>query len=343
MRKSPVPAGAARGGPPAGRSVLECIDEVARLFALAPLAYGHGTDNPDDEAAALVLFALGIDHSSLPGAYARAVPAAGRARIRRLVSRRIRERLPLAYLTGRTWFAGLEMRVTPDVLVPRSPIAELCETGFSPWIDPGTVRAVLDIGTGSGCIAIACARAFPRARVDAADVSPRALAVAVDNVRMHRLRTRVRALRSDVYSGIGRRRYDIIVSNPPYVPDREVGALPTEYRHEPGIGLAAGRRGLDVVARILVGAEAHLRGDGILVVEVGDTQREVERVWRDVPFTWLEFERGGGGVFLLTAAELAAGRDAIRRGVARATDPGTASRRVASKDRSGKALQRRAG
>ena len=204
-------------------------------------------------------------------------------------------------------------------------------------------RAVLDIGTGSGCIAIACARAFPCARIDAADVSPRALAVAAENVRLHRLRTRVRTVRSDVYSGIDRRRYDIIVSNPPYVPVREVRALPREYRHEPGIGLAAGPRGLDVVARILEGAEAHLRGSGILVVEVGDTQREVERVWRDVPFTWLEFERGGGGVFLLTAAELAAGRDAIRRGAARVTDPRTASRRVASKDRSGKALQRRAG
>lgn len=343
MRKTPAPAGAARRAAPAGRSVLECIGEVAREFTRAPLAYGHGTDNPDDEAAALVLFALGIDYSDLPGAYARAVAAAGRSRIRRLMARRIRERIPLAYLTGRTWFAGLEMRVTPDVLVPRSPIAELCEAGFSPWIRARAVRTVLDIGTGSGCIAIACARAFPGTRVDAADVSPGALAVAAENVRMHRLRSRVRVVRSDVYSGIGRRRYDIIVSNPPYVPGREVRALPREYRHEPVIGLAAGRRGLDVVARILVGAGAHLRDGGVLVVEVGDTQREVERVWRDVPFTWLEFERGGGGVFLLTAAEIEAAREAICRGAARATGSGVDPRSMTSKGRPGRALQRRAG
>jgi ribosomal protein L3 glutamine methyltransferase len=245
------------------------------------------------------------------------VSAAGRARIRRLARRRIRERIPLAYLTGRTWFAGLEMRVTRAVLVPRSPLAELCETAFAPWVRGSEVRAVLDIGTGSGCIAIACARAFPRARVDAADVSAGALEVAADNVRRHRLRSRVRLVRSDVYAGIGRRRYDIIVSNPPYVSAREMRALPREYRHEPVLGLAAGRRGLDVVARILIDARRHLREGGVLVVEVGDTQGEVERAWRDVPFTWLEFERGGGGVLLLTAADLDAAEAAIRRGAVR--------------------------
>jgi len=281
-----------RCGSPAAGTVLDCIDDVTRRFTRVRLVYGHGTDNPADEAAALVLVSLGIDYAELPGAYARPVAARDRARIGRLAARRIRERIPVAYLTGRTWLAGLEMQVTPAVLIPRSPIAELCETAFAPWVRGGAVRAVLDIGTGSGCIAIACARAFPAARVDAADVSAPALAVAADNIARHRLRSRVRAVRSDVYSGIGRRRYDIIVSNPPYVTSREMRALPREYRHEPALGLVAGRSGLDVVARILVDARAHLRAAGVLVVEVGDTGREVERVWRDVPFTWLEFERG---------------------------------------------------
>jgi ribosomal protein L3 glutamine methyltransferase len=312
--------------------VLDCINQVARDFARARLAYGHGTDNPDDEAAALVLFALDIGYDALPAAYAHRVSAAGRARVRRLAARRIRERIPAAYLTGRTWFAGLEMRVTRDVLVPRSPIAELCETGFAPWVRGDAVRAVLDVGTGSGCIAIACARAFPRARVDAADVSAHALAVAADNVRRHLLRSRVRTVRSDVYAGIGRRRYDIIVSNPPYVASRDMRALPREYRHEPALGLAAGRRGLDVVARILGQARRHLRDAGVLVVEVGDTQREVERAWPDVPFTWLEFERGGGGVFLLTARQLDAARVAIEQGAVRVTGPVASSRgRVATR------------
>jgi ribosomal protein L3 glutamine methyltransferase len=323
--------------------MLDCIGDVAREFARARLVYGHGTDNPEDEAAALVLSVLGLDYDALPVAYAHQVSPADRARIGRLAARRIRERIPVAYLTGRTWFAGLEMRVTRDVLVPRSPLAELCETGFSPWAHGEAVRAVLDIGTGSGCIAIACARAFPRARVDAADVSARALAVAAGNIHRHRLKSRVRAVRSDVYTGIGRRRYDIIVSNPPYVSSREMRALPREYRHEPALGLAAGRLGLDVVARILGGAREHLRDAGVLVVEVGDTQREVERMWRDVPFTWLEFERGGGGVFLLTAAQLDAARVAINLGAVRVTERVTSARRASTEARERVALQRRAG
>jgi ribosomal protein L3 glutamine methyltransferase len=311
--------------------VLDCIDTVARSFARASLAYGHGTDNPDDEAAALVLCAAGVDYGELPAAYARRLSPAVLRRVRNLARRRVRERLPVAYLTGRSWFAGLEMRVTPDVLVPRSPIAELCETAFAPWMDAGKVRAVLDIGTGSGCIAIACAKAFPRARIDAADVSARALAVAASNVRRHRVRARVRPLRSDVYAAIGRRRYDIIVSNPPYVSLREMRALPREYRHEPALGLAAGGRGLDVVARILEDAARHLRPGGLLVVEVGDTQREVERTWPRVPFTWLEFDHGGGGVFLLGETQIRASQADIEQGARRATGR-TEPHRVPARD-----------
>jgi ribosomal protein L3 glutamine methyltransferase len=275
-----------------------------RQLARAPLHYGHGSDNPLDEAGALVFHALDISHDEAPRAYRRAVEADGVRRAADLVTRRIRERVPSAYLTGRTWFAGHEIEVTPDVLVPRSPIAELCESGFAPWIDPERVGRVLDIGTGSGCIAIACAHAFPAARVDATDVSPAALEVARRNIRAHGLEKRVRALPSDVYEGLGAARYDIIVSNPPYVSEAEMRALPSEYRREPALGLVAGARGLDVVERILEHAAGHLRPQGILVVEVGDSERRVREAWPGVPFTWLEFERGGGGVFLLSAAQV---------------------------------------
>ena len=283
--------------------VGELVSWAARRLARAPLHYGHGTDNPFDEAGALVFHALGIPHEAAPRAYGWAVGPAGLKRAAELVGRRIRERVPSAYLTGRTWFAGHEILVTPDVLVPRSAIAELCESRFEPWVEPSRIRRVLDIGTGSGCIAIACAHAFPQAEVDAADVSHAALEVAARNIDLHRLAGRVRPVLSNVYRGLGGRRYDIIVSNPPYVPEAEIRELPREYLREPRLGLAAGGDGLDVVRRILSGAGDHLAPDGLLVVEVGDSAGAVQAEWPRVPFTWLEFERGGGGVFLLTAAQ----------------------------------------
>ena len=291
--------------------VHELMDWAASRLARAGLHYGHGTDNALDEAAALVFHALGLRHEDAPANYAWAVDAAGRKRAARLVERRIRERVPSAYLTGRTWFAGLEMRVTLDVLVPRSPIAELCERAFTPWIDPSRVQHVLDIGTGSGCIAIACAVAFPAAQVDAADLSHAALEVARGNIALHGLERRVRPVLSNVYRGVGDRRYDIIVSNPPYVSAGEMRELPVEHRREPKLGLVAGGRGLDVVAVILREAASHLQPGGILVVEVGNTERAVARAWPGVPFTWLSFERGGGGVFLLTAEQVNRYRHAL--------------------------------
>ena len=278
----------------------DAIAWAARRLGRARLAYGHGTDNPVDEAAALVFHAAGWPHASAPAAYRWALPRSARAELVRLVGRRIQERIPAAYLTGVTWFAGHEIRVDERVLVPRSPLAELIETRFGPFIEAGRVRRILDIGTGSGCIAIACAYAFPEAEVDAVDVSHGALEVAGDNVRRHGLEGRMHVRLSDVYAGLGARRYDIIVSNPPYVPDADVRRLPAEYRHEPRRGLAAGRDGLDAVRAILKGARAHLAPRGILVVEVGDSRPAVERAWPKLPFLWLEFERGGGGVFLLT-------------------------------------------
>lgn len=289
---------------PAFANVAQLLDWATLRLARARLHYGHGTDNPRDDAAALVFHALGLAHASAPASYRLRVAGAGAARAQELVERRIRERLPSAYLTGVSWFAGHEIRVTPDVLVPRSPIAELCLAGFAPWIDPARVEHVLDIGTGSGCIAIAAAHALPGARVDATDVSPRALALARANVRRHRLGGRVRVRNADVYEGLGIRRYDIVVSNPPYVSVAEMRRLPREHRAEPAIGLRAAGAGLAIVERIVAGAKRHLNPGGILVVEVGNAAARVRRRFRDLPLTWLEFERGFAEVFLLRAADL---------------------------------------
>src|SRR5262245_4993307 len=284
-------------------SVGELLDRAAGRLARARLHYGHGTDNPRDDAAALVFHALGLAHETAPGSYACPVSKADAARAMALVERRARERLPSAYLTGISWFAGHPIRVTRDVLVPRSPIAELCAAGFAPWVDPARVRRVLDIGTGSGCIAIAAAHALPRARVDATDVSDAALAVARGNVRRHRLGRRVRVRRADVYEGLGRRRYDIVVSNPPYVSVAEMRRLPREHRAEPATSLRAARAGLAVIERIVAGARRHLAPRGILVVEVGNAAPRVRRRFSDLPLTWLEFEQGDAEVFLLRAAD----------------------------------------
>jgi len=292
--------------------VGELIDQGARALARARVCFGHGTDNAWDESAALVWHALALPRPASPRTYTRRVSPGAAQRTRALIARRIAERIPAVYLTGRTWFAGLELHVDPRVLVPRSPLAELIERRFAPWIEPGRVRRVLDLGTGSGCIAIACAKAFPRARVDASDVSAQALAVARRNVRRYRLRGRVRLIKSDHFHALAARRYDIIVSNPPYVGARELAALPPEYAHEPALALAAGRDGLRSVRVILQAAGAHLRPGGILVVEVGNTEGAVRRAFARMPFIWLQFERGGGGVFLLTAEQLARRRLARR-------------------------------
>jgi len=251
-----------------------------------------------------VLHALRLPHSGDRATYLQRVDSRGIERVDELIARRIEERIPAVYLTGETWFAGLPFRIDPRVLIPRSPIAELIERQFAPWIDPRRVRRLLDVGTGSGCIAIACAKALPRARVDAVDICPEALEVAAINVRRHRLGRRVRLMRSDHFSALQGERYDIIVANPPYVGRREMSGLPPEYRHEPPLALAAGREGLDSVRVILEEAGGHLRPGGLLIVEVGNTEAAVRRTFKRLPFLWLEFERGGGGVFLLTAEQL---------------------------------------
>jgi ribosomal protein L3 glutamine methyltransferase len=284
-------------------TVQQLIARGARRLRRARVFFGHGTDNARDESAALVWHALGLPPPT-PKIYARVTNLPQQRQVRELLTRRIEERIPAVYLTGEIWFAGLLFRTDPRALIPRSPIAELIERGYAPWIDARRVRRVLDIGTGSGCIAIATAKMLPRATVDAVDISAAALQLALVNVRRYRLRRRVRLIESDHFSALKAERYDIIVSNPPYVGAREMRSLPAEYRHEPRLALAAGPDGMDAVRAILKGARRHLNPGGILVVEVGNTEGAVRRAFARLPFTWLTFERGAGGVFLLTAEQL---------------------------------------
>jgi len=285
------------------------VARVTRQLQRARLHYGHGTERARDDAAALVWHALRLPRQPDAARLRRGATQRQLAVLRALVARRIDERIPVVYLTRRCWFAGLEFYVDERVLIPRSPLAELIERGFAPWIDAAHVRRIADVGTGSGCIAIACARALPRARVEALDISADALAVAARNIRRHRLGRRVRALHSDYLGALGAGAYDIIVSNPPYVGRSEMAALPPEYRHEPATALAAGTDGLDAVRAILKDAARCLRAGGILVVEVGNSERRVRQQYPQLPFTWLQFARGGGGVFLLTREQLQARKE----------------------------------
>lgn len=263
---------------------------------------GHGSDDPFAEATALVMQTLGLEWSADAEILdARLLPSERRAVVE-LIRRRVNERIPLAYLLNIAYFAGLPFYVDERVLVPRSPIAELVQAGFQPWLRDEPQR-ILDLCTGSGCIAIALAKAFPEALVDGTDISLDALSVASVNVEHHEVQDRVGLIESDVFAKLPGQRYDLIVSNPPYVDAEDMADLPPEFLKEPELGLASGRDGLDLTRRILAEAADHLTEDGVLVVEVGNSQWALEQAFPDVPFEWVEFENGGQGVFVLTAAQ----------------------------------------
>jgi len=310
-----------RGALNTARTARDLIRRGARYLDAAGLGFFHGTNNSLDEAASLVLHALQIGYDQPGEVLDRVLTDVERERAIDLLERRIATRKPAAYLIGEAWFAGLPFLVDERVLVPRSPLAELIEAQFTPWVNPAGVQRILDLCTGSGCIGIACARYFPAASVALTDLSPDALEVAKINVVRHGLGGRVNVLQSDVFSALEDQRYDIIVSNPPYVPRDEMEGLAAEFRHEPALGLLAGDDGLDIVVRILCNAARHLTSSGILVVEVGNTQDILVGRFPDIPFTWLEFAYGGDGVFLLERGQLEQHQAVFEQAAsARATD-----------------------
>ena len=291
------------------RTVNDMMRWAVSQFNGAGLFYGHGTDNAWDESVQLILPTLHLPPYISEEIRTARLTRAERQQVAELVARRVEERIPAAYLTNKAWFCGLEFYVDERVIVPRSPIGELIGKRFAPWLNHEPLR-VMDLCTGSGCIAIALAQAFPEAEVDAIDISPDALDVTQINIEMYGLEQQVVPMASDLMNDLpAGLTYDLIVSNPPYVDADDMFDLPDEFRHEPELALAAGEDGLILAKRILATAGDRLSEQGVLVVEVGNSYVHLQAQYPDVPFTWVEFEQGGHGVFVMTKAQLDACRD----------------------------------
>jgi len=285
-------------------SILDFIRYGASRFGAAGLTFGHGYDNALDEATQLVLHALHLPHDLNPVYGQARLTAEEKAAVLALFERRITERKPACYLTGEAWFAQLSFKTDERALVPRSPIAELIEAGYEPWRNERPIERVLDLCTGGGCIAIATAHHLPDTVVDAVDLSEAALSLAQENADRLLVADRVRFVHSDLFDALAGERYDLIVTNPPYVTREEVAALPAEYRHEPESGLIAGEDGLDLALRILRDAPDFLTDDGFLICEVGESERALVRLFPQVPFVWVEFKVGQMGIFVLERDDL---------------------------------------
>ncbi len=284
-------------------TIIDLIRYGASRFNAAGLTFGHSYDNALDEATQLTLHALHLPHDLSPVYGNARITEAEKEDVLGLFLRRIEERIPAAYLTGEAWFAGLSFKTDARALVPRSPIAELIESGFEPWLGGREVRRALDLCTGSGCIAIAMAHHNPEWHVDGADISDDALALARENEKRLHVEN-VRFVKSDLFSALRGEHYDLIVTNPPYVSNAETDALPQEYSFEPELGLRAGDDGLDLALRILRDAPLHLTEDGLLICEVGESEQALVRLLPELPLAWVEFKVGQMGVFVAERQDL---------------------------------------
>ena len=288
-------------------TVRDWLRWAVSRFNESGLSYGHGTENAWDEAVWLVLATLHLPHDTLEPWLDAHLTRSERLGLLNNLQQRVVHRMPTAYLVQEAWHGPFRFYVDQRVIIPRSYFAELLENGFAPWIeDPESVGAALDLCTGSGCLAILMAHAFPGASVDAIDISADALVVACRNIGDYHLDDRVHAIESDLFAAVKGKRYDLILSNPPYVTSEAMAALPAEYRHEPALALAAGADGLDVVRRILAAAREHLNPGGLLAIEVGHNQHLVEAAFPDLPMVWLDTEHAEGKVFLVTREDLPA-------------------------------------
>ena len=285
-------------------TVGQALQYCSEALNNSDVYFGHGTDNPWDEAVQMVLSIVDLPLDSDDGVLPHPLDDVAFARLQALLRRRITEHLPLPYLLGRAWFAGLEFRCDQRAIIPRSPIAELILHDFQPWYSGPEPCRILDLCCGGGCIGLAAAHYYPQVEVDLLDIDPAALDLARENVAQLGLGSRVRVLQSNLFDALGQAHYDLILSNPPYVDAADLASMPAEFHHEPEVALGSGADGLDLTRSILAGAATFLNDTGLLIVEVGNSWVALEEAYPRLPFTWLEFEHGGHGVFALSAREL---------------------------------------